>query len=127
MTDSKSRHADSAMDPSAKRALLEQRLRSLGRLLVAYSGGVDSAFLAYAAHKALGENMRALIADSPSLARTQLAGAIEFAREQQIPCQVIETRETENPEYIRNDGGRCFHCQDELFTVMEQHRSEERR
>src|ERR1051326_1843743 len=93
MTDSKSRHADSAMDPSAKRALLEQRLRSLGRLLVAYSGGVDSAFLAYAAHKALGANMRALIADSPSLARTELAAALEFARHHGIPCEVIRSEE----------------------------------
>jgi len=110
------------MDPSAKRALLEQRLRSLGRLLVAYSGGVDSAFLAYAAHKALGANMRALIADSPSLARTELAAALEFARHHGIPCEVIETRELEDPNYARNDAARCFHCKDALFTVMERYR-----
>ena len=64
---------------AAKRALLDQHLRGLGRTLVAYSGGVDSAFLAWAAHQALGSNMLAVIADSPSLARTQLADATAFA------------------------------------------------
>jgi uncharacterized protein len=124
MTDSKSRQAHSAMHLSAKRVLLNERLGSLGRLLVAYSGGVDSAFLAYAAHKALGSDMRALIADSPSLARTELAAALEFANAQAIPCAVIETRELEDPNYARNDAARCFHCKDALFTVMEQYRDE---
>jgi PP-loop superfamily ATP-utilizing enzyme len=62
-------------DLESKRALLEARLGGLGRVLVAYSGGVDSAYLAWAAHQALGNNMLAIIADSPSLARTQLADA----------------------------------------------------
>ena len=124
MTDLKFRPTYSATDLSAKHALLEQRLGSLGRLLVAYSGGVDSAFLAYAAHKVLGANMRALIADSPSLARTELAAAIEFARTQEIPCEVIETGELEDPNYVRNDGARCLHCKDALFKVMERYRDE---
>jgi uncharacterized protein len=102
-----------------KRQLLEELLRATGRVLVAYSGGVDSAYLAWVAHQQLGNNMLALIADSPSLARTQLADAIAFAREQQIPLEVIPTSELDRPEYIRNDGQRCFHCKDELFAAME--------
>ncbi len=138
------------MDLAAKRAALDARLRGLGRLLVAYSGGVDSAFLAWAAREALGgevasrpspvaqvppfpslrsakdgaptENLKmlAVIADSPSLARTQLEDALAFAAEQQIPVEVIPTAELERAEYARNDAFRCFHCKDELFTVMEQ-------
>jgi uncharacterized protein len=102
---------------------LEQHLRSLGRLLVAYSGGADSAYLAWAAHQILGSNLLAVIADSPSLARTHLADAIGFAHEQGISLEVIATSELERPEYIQNDASRCFHCKDELFTVMEDFRS----
>jgi pyridinium-3,5-biscarboxylic acid mononucleotide sulfurtransferase len=72
-------------DVGAKQQLLQSHLHKLGRILIAYSGGVDSAYLAWAAHQALGDNMLAIIADSPSLARTQLAEAIAFAREQAIP------------------------------------------
>jgi len=102
-----------------KRRMLEENLGKLGRVLVAYSGGVDSAYLAWAAYQALGEKMLAIIADSPSLARTQLADAIAFAREQSIPLEVIPTGELERPEYVRNDAQRCFFCKDELFTLME--------
>lgn len=102
-----------------KNTLLQSELRRLRRVLVAYSGGVDSAYLAWAAHQALGENMLAVIADSPSLARTQLHDAVAFAEEQDIPLEVILTSELEHPEYARNDAQRCFHCKDELFTTME--------
>jgi len=105
---------------ASKRASLDEHLRGLGRTLVAYSGGVDSAFLAWAAHQALGSNMLAVIADSPSLARTQLADATAFAGEQEIPLEIIVTRELDRPEYSRNDASRCFHCKDELFTAMEE-------
>ncbi|HZP18538.1 MAG TPA: ATP-dependent sacrificial sulfur transferase LarE [Terriglobales bacterium] len=102
-----------------KRSSLDRRLRSLGRTLIAYSGGTDSAFLAWAAHQALENKMLAVIADSPSLARFQLADAVAFAREQSIPLEVIQTHELQRAEYTRNDSSRCFHCKDELFTVME--------
>lgn len=109
---------------AAKQAQLESQLRALGRTLVAYSGGVDSAFLAWAAHRAVGEDMLAVIADSASLARAQLADAVAFAHEQDIPLEVIATEELDRPEYIRNDDKRCFHCKDELFTVMEDFREQ---
>ena len=100
--------------------ILQANLRNLNRALIAYSGGVDSAYLAWAAHQALGDKMLAIIADSPSLARTQLADAIAFAREQTIPLEVITTSELDRPEYVRNDAQRCFFCKDELFTLMEE-------
>lgn len=111
------------MELQEKRALLFNQLTGLGRLLVAYSGGVDSAFLAWAAHEALGENMLAVIADSPSLARTHLNDALAFAKDHQIPTEVVDTHEMEKPEYARNDSRRCFFCKDELFTVMEEFRA----
>src|SRR6266571_720103 len=106
-----------------KREALDYRLRILGRTLVAYSGGVDSAFLAWAAHQTLGADMLAVIADSPSLARAQLADATTFAGEQGIPLEIILTDELDRPEYTRNDSSRCFHCKDELFTAMEEFRA----
>ena len=110
-------------DLVTKRALLDQRLRALGRTLIAYSGGVDSAFLAWASHQILGHDMLAVIADSPSLARTQLADATAFAMEQGIPLEIVLTDEVDRPAYIRNDSSRCFHCKDELFVVMEKFRA----
>jgi uncharacterized protein len=107
----------------SKREALDARIRSLGRTLVAYSGGVDSAYLAWAAYKVLGADMVAVIADSPSLARTHLAEATAFALEQRIPLEVISTSELDRAEYVRNDASRCFHCKDELFTVMETFRA----
>jgi uncharacterized protein len=107
-----------------KLARLREFLASHQGLIVAYSGGVDSAFLAWSAHQVLGEAMRAVIADSPSLARTHLEDALAFAREREIPVDVVETRELDNPAYARNDASRCFHCKDELFTVLEQYRVE---
>jgi len=102
----------------AKRQALYSNLRSVGRLMVAYSGGTDSAYLAYAAHQVLGADMLAVIADSPSLSRAHLKDAVDFAESQGIPLRVFDTHELEQEEYVRNDSSRCFHCKDELFKVM---------
>jgi pyridinium-3,5-biscarboxylic acid mononucleotide sulfurtransferase len=112
-----------ATELASKQAALDAQISRLGRTLVAYSGGVDSAFLAWAAHQVLGADMLAIIADSPSLARTHLDDAVAFAREQAIPLEIINTSELDRAEYVRNDGSRCFHCKDELFTVMEAFRT----
>jgi uncharacterized protein len=113
----------SADSLNAKVEKLQEHVRGLGRVLVAYSGGVDSAFLAWVVHRELGENMLAVLADSPSLARSQMGDAVAFAQEQGIPLTIIQTDEMGRPEYRKNDASRCFYCKDELFTVMEQFRS----
>ena len=113
---------DTATTLDEKAARLREIVAARGRLLVAYSGGIDSAFLAWTAHEVLGSEMLAVIADSASLARTHLEDALAFAREHEIPVEVVETQELENPAYIRNDAMRCFYCKDELFTVLEHYR-----
>jgi len=110
------------MDLVAKASLLRTKIQELGSVLVAYSGGADSAYLAYAAHRALGDKMLAVIADSPSLPRAELEAALTFTAEHGIPTRVLQTSELEKPEYVRNDSQRCFYCKDELFAVMEEAR-----
>jgi uncharacterized protein len=112
------------MELTQKHDVLREILGSLDSLLVAYSGGTDSAYLAYEAHRALGNRMLAVIADSPSLPRRELAAALDFAAGLGIPTHILQTRELEDPNYVRNDGNRCFHCKDELFTQMEAARLE---
>ncbi len=102
-----------------KRARLHHILREQGPTLVAYSGGVDSACLAFEAWQVMGNDMLAVIADSPSLPRRHLAAALRLAERQGIPCEVIRTQELQNPDYQRNDERRCFFCKDELFRQME--------
>ena len=106
-------------DLGSKECALRARLAALDGLLVAYSGGTDSAFLAWAAHEVLNDRMLAVLADSPSLPRRELKLAIEFVEHWRIPIKVIATEEMERVEYTRNDALRCFHCKDELFTVLE--------
>jgi len=106
-------------DTVSKLHALEARLEQLGSLMVAYSGGVDSAFLAATAHRVLGNRMLAVLADSPSLARRDMEQACAFARDLKMPLYVMETEELDRPEYQRNDANRCFHCKNELFASME--------
>lgn len=85
---------------------------------MAYSGGVDSVFLAYVAHQVLGQRSLAAIADSPSLPRRELDEALRIAQEFEFPVRVVHTREFENPEYLANPNNRCFFCKHELFTEL---------
>ena len=86
------------MTLTEKSALLHRTLSDLGSVLVAYSGGTDSAFLAYAAHAALGDRMLAVIADSASLPRKELAAALEFTAHHGIPTHILQTSELDNPD-----------------------------
>ena len=97
---------------------LHDLLESLGSVVVAYSGGVDSSFLLVAAREALGERARAVIGSSDSIDRGELESALELAGRLGIPVEVIETREFDNPDYRRNDPSRCYHCKTELFSVL---------
>ncbi len=101
-----------------KQELLLEILRAMERVAVAYSGGTDSAYLAWAAHRALGDRAVAITADSASLPRSHREDAAAFARECGFRHEFIVTNEFDNPDYIKNDKDRCFHCKDELFTQL---------
>jgi len=100
---------------SSKLERLRELIRSYGSCLVAYSGGVDSAFLARVARDVLGDRSLAVIADSPSLPRRELQEALEIAERFQIPVRVVRTGEFENPNYTANPYNRCYFCKHELF------------
>lgn len=97
---------------------LRELLGSLDSCLVAYSGGVDSVFLACVASEVLGDKALAVIADSPSLPRRELADALEVASRFRIPVRVVKTAEFENPDYLANPVNRCYFCKHELFDTL---------
>lgn len=93
-------------------------LRSCGSCLIAYSGGVDSVFLAVVAREVLGDKSLAAIADTPSLPRRELAEALSLAKEFRFPVRVLRTREFDNPAYVANPNNRCYFCKHELFSEL---------
>src|ERR1035437_5944197 len=103
---------------TAKQDQLIAALRGMGRVLVAYSGGTDSAYLAWAAKQALGDDAVAVAADSPSVPRSHMKDASALTHDFGIRHEIIQTLEFENPEYAANNPDRCFYCKDELFRRM---------
>ena len=97
---------------------LRALLKSYGSCLVAYSGGVDSVFLARVAHEMLGDRALAVIADSPSLPRRELREALDIAAKFSFPIRVIQTREFTNENYTANPADRCYFCKHELFEEL---------
>src|SRR3982751_2620245 len=97
---------------------LRATLGAYGSCVVAYSGGVDSVFLAFVAHDVLADKALAVIADSPSLPRRELEEALDVAEQFHFPVRVVRTQEFENPAYLANPNNRCFFCKHELFTEL---------
>jgi uncharacterized protein len=106
-------------DLEVKRARLLAILREIGRVAVAFSGGIDSTVVAKAAFLALGDGAVAVTADSPSVPRSEIAEATELARRIGIRHRLVATEEFADADYVRNDGTRCYYCKDELYAKIE--------
>jgi uncharacterized protein len=105
-------------EPAAKEQALRAALVSLDSVIVAYSGGVDSAYLAYIANRTLGDRAVAVTADSPSYPERHRALAIRIARDFGLRHEIIKTAELDNPEYRANPANRCYFCKHELYTHL---------
>ncbi len=103
----------------AKYQALRQLLTGYGSCVVAYSGGVDSVFLAKVSHDVLGDRSLAAIADSPSLPRRELQEALDVAQRFGIPVRVLQTQEFNDPRYLSNPENRCYFCKHALFRELE--------
>ena len=97
---------------------LEKHILAMGPAVVAYSGGVDSALLAYVAHKVLGPKMLAVLADSTSLPRREYHHALDFAHGHGIPLRIVQTDEMSKEGYVANKGDRCYYCKQALFEKL---------
>jgi len=106
------------MDANGKQEFLSARLRELGSVLVAFSGGADSAYLAWIANRTLGDQALAITAISPSYSEYDREQAETFVRKENLRHEFVETHEFENPLYVLNQADRCYHCKTELFGVM---------
>jgi pyridinium-3,5-biscarboxylic acid mononucleotide sulfurtransferase len=107
-----------APDLEVKAAALDARLASLGSVLIAYSGGVDSAFLAITAARVLGRSALCVTADSPSYPDRHRAIALDTARAFALQHEIIQTAEIDRPEYRANPANRCYYCKHELYTHL---------
>jgi pyridinium-3,5-biscarboxylic acid mononucleotide sulfurtransferase len=114
-------HETEPLNPElqVKRDRLLAALRALGRVAVAYSGGIDSTVVAKAAQLALGDAAVAVTADSPSVPRAEIAEARQLAERIGIRHRIVTTNEFADPEYVKNDGSRCYFCKSELYSTVE--------
>jgi pyridinium-3,5-biscarboxylic acid mononucleotide sulfurtransferase len=103
------------VSPKGKLANLQAIIREIGPVIVAYSGGVDSTFVAAVAHEVLGDGALAITGVSPSIPASEVDEAKALAREIGIMHEWIDTREMDDPDYVKNNPDRCFHCKDELY------------
>ena len=112
------------MSSTDKEDALKKQLAGYESIAVAYSGGVDSTYLADVAHDVMGSRAHMILADSPSIPRTEVEEAVALANERGWELTVISTSEFENPDYLQNDQRRCYHCKAELFTCMTRYAQE---